>query len=88
MDIADKSAQLLLLCRFLREKITADGIETLFPPDGEPIEDGSEIDGSPRITNEDVKGMIGGVDRIIDFFDGNPDLRTLLLRLSVNPSQF
>ena len=84
--LADKLAQAYHFSRILQAQITAEGIDSLFASDKDVIEDGSATDGRSRLTNEDIKGLIGALDSFVGHFDGNPSERDLILRIAVNPT--
>lgn len=84
----DKLAQTYHFCRLLQAQIKAEGIDTLFTNDKDPLVDGSAEDGRSPLTNEDIKRMIAIVDEVVAFFDSDPARRDLLLRGAVNPQQF
>lgn len=86
--LADKTAQHYLYCIVIREKIAAGGIDNLFPANKDPIVDGSAEDGRSPLTNEDIKAMISGMNQIIDFYEANPNLKDLMLRVAVNSDLF
>lgn len=85
---ADRIAQAYHFAGVFKTQIEAEGIDSLFPADKEPINDGSALDGRSPLSNEDVKGLIAAVDAIRAFMDADPAMRDLLLRVAVNPMRF
>ena len=83
--LADRLAQTYHFARALQAQIVAEGVDSLFAADKDPIDDGSAIDGRAPITNEDVKALIVAVDHTVDFFDKDTAQRDLILRVAVNP---
>ena len=84
---ADSAAQFMNRNRLVLDKINADGIDQLFVDDKEVVDDGSATDGRSRLSNEDIKRLLGAMQDCADFFAGRPDMVAVILRASVNPER-
>lgn len=83
--LCDRLAQAYHFASELQKQIAAEGIEGLFSKDGDVIDDGAAVDGRSPLTNDDVKGVLNAIDTYVQFLDGNPVVRDLVLRVAVNP---
>lgn len=88
---ADKLGQAYFLYTSLLKLASAEDWPTLFNQFSAktPLPDGSDTDGRNPITPESIKALIVAMQTFVDFMDANNgELRDLVLKISVNPTQF